>query len=813
MPKLKNSKKRLTVTAGVCMLALGSGSVLTTHIQSAYAESSKVQSSKAVREKNAEVNVPMTSSMNLRNGAVSNGKTAVTRTSDGFTANSPAENVESLTAKWVTDTSKITLTTTNAFYVNTPIEFSIKLKTPLQKNEEISIPLKINGTIFNTSSSYDFKDNITQNNGTDYTSQDGSFQYSYDEKAGQLKVKALDDRMLTDYSGMSLFLNNGWVPVPLRANPMLLDGGVAGNYGAKGSGATIKISVGDQTTSETVTNTEDIDFTTTLKPYNESIFDKGTEFTTHNTAGSSNNFLANTPLIKQIKNGKSQNLLDESTTHYVISAVTNAKFKNDSSPEKGISLETYIPIGSTSSGSPISAIAHGGTLDQFPEFKNVIKNVAYDKDKVQLSFDLSQKKADWQALAKALLANKNFGNTNGQRASWITDYLTNMANGNSDVNTTFTSLYSVQHEGFIPINNNFAIKVDVKATNSKSGKTTTQHDIVDPVHAGDDDATKAGVKIQTMDTQGDPIGEAQTAQYYSKGDSYKVSAPDIKGYRLIATNPKSLIDKLGITNVVEPEGTIDDSNIGQLYNVVYEYTKEVPITYSVIDDTDHKNLESKQSFFTTTVNEDVNTSENQDKLKSIEKGYTDKGYTLGQVEHKDLPAPTDEKGYDIVIHLSHGTKKEDVGGQNKTVKQTIHYQGAGNKTPKDNVQSMKFTSTHSETIDNVTGKVISKTPDVWSKDQQTKQIDSPKIEQYNVDKDKVQASTYKHDDKDKTIVVTYSPIKAPTPSSSSTPASSEPSGVLPTTGEKKQDVLVYGGVVVLLLAIGGSVYYKFKKNK
>lgn len=314
MRKIQMNTKPLVMTTGACLLALGSVGILTTQVRTAHAQSPKTQVDAKTREKEATA-LPSLGASALGNGKVIDGKVAVTRTSDDFSLKAPTKNVEEFSAKWVTDKSKIQLTVGNAFYVNTPIEFAFKLDKPLQKNQELTIPLKINGTIFNKSSSYDFKDNISQNNGLTYTSKDGSFQYSYDKEKGLLKVKALDDRLLTDYSGLSLFLNNAWVPVPLRANPLLLDGGVAGNYGAKGSGATVKVSMGDQTTSETVTNTENIDFSTNLKPYNDSIFDNGAEYTTQSTARASDIFLGNTHLIKQLKGGKNQQLLDESTSH------------------------------------------------------------------------------------------------------------------------------------------------------------------------------------------------------------------------------------------------------------------------------------------------------------------------------------------------------------------------------------------------------------------------------------------------------------------------------------------------------------------
>ena len=701
-------------------------------------------------------------SYGLRNGTVAGSKVSVSRTSSGFTVQNPKENVESFTANWITNTSKIKLTVSNAFYVNTPIEFSFKIKQPLAKGEELLIPLNITGTIFNTSSSYTYEGNITQNNGTNYTSQDGSFSYNYDNKTGNLKVKALDDRGLTDYSGLTLFLNNNWIPVLLRENPMPLKGGVAGNYGAKGSGATVKVKVGDKETSETLTNTADIDFTTTLQAYNNDIFGKGAEYTTQKTASSSTNFLANFPLINQLKKGKTKNLLDESMNHYEVKVVSNAKFKNEEDIFKGLSIETYIPIGSSSSGAPITAIAQNATVDKFPEFKSVIKNASYDKEKQIFSFDLSNKKTDWQALGAGLLKNEAYGSSNGkERAAWITDYLKAMANGNVDQNTTFSSYYPVNSVSFVPVNNNFSLKVDVTVTNSLSKAKTTNHIIVDPVKAGNGDTTKAAVQLQLMDSEGNPIGELQTPSYYGSGDAYTVTPPVIKGYRLLNVNPQSLIDKLGITNVVDQQGKFDSSNIGNIYNVVYEYVKEVPITYSVIDDTTGETLEEHQDLATGALNQEANIKENQDKLKALQESYKSKGYLLGNIENGNLPVPTDEKGYNVTLHLSHDSHKAVIDGKSKTITQTVHYQGAGNETPEDNVQTLTFTSKITQTIDNVTDRVLAEAKPVWPEQQSTRSVDSPTLKDYAADKESVPSMNYNYDSEDVVLEVNYSSTIAP----------------------------------------------------
>ncbi len=84
----------------------------------------------------------------------------------------------------------------------------------------------------------------------------------------------------------------------------------------------------------------------------------------------------------------------------------------------------------------------------------------------------------------------------------------------------------------------------------------------------------------------------------------------------------------------------------------------------------------------------------------------------------------------------------------------------------------------------------------------------------------------KHDDlKDQDQTLTVEKVKKPvtpttpssskpTPSSSSTPTptSATPKGSLPTTGSDTGDAIAYGGMAVLLGAIGGAVYYMKKKK-
>lgn len=90
----------------------------------------------------------------------------------------------------------------------------------------------------------------------------------------------------------------------------------------------------------------------------------------------------------------------------------------------------------------------------------------------------------------------------------------------------------------------------------------------------------------------------------------------------------------------------------------------------------------------------------------------------------------------------------------RTGTQTIHYVGAGDKTPADNTQTFVFT--REITFDNVTGKIIKETP--WNADSHTfGTVKTPVIPGYHADKDVAGGATVTPDDLDKVITVTYAP--------------------------------------------------------
>ena len=98
-----------------------------------------------------------------------------------------------------------------------------------------------------------------------------------------------------------------------------------------------------------------------------------------------------------------------------------------------------------------------------------------------------------------------------------------------------------------------------------------------------------------------------------------------------------------------------------------------------------------------------------------------------------------------------GTELDQV---KRTGTQTIHYVGAGDKTPADNKQTFIFT--REITFDNVTREIISKTP--WNVKSHTfGNVDTPVIPGYHTDTAVAGGATVTPDDLNKVIIVTYAP--------------------------------------------------------
>lgn len=223
------------------------------------------------------------------------------------------------------------------------------------------------------------------------------------------------------------------------------------------------------------------------------------------------------------------------------------------------------------------------------------------------------------------------------------------------------------------------------------------------------------------------------------------------------------------------EQTVTPKDPGKDTQVIYTPIQQGSITVTVHDVTDNVNL---PQYGKTSGEENVGTTFTYDKNTVIQE-LENKGY---KILNPDVVIPTTiSKGaQNIVINVKHelvpvtpenpgqpdqpinpndpngpkwpdGTAKNDLEA---TGTQTIHYEGAGDKTPANNTQH--FTFTKSATVDKVTGKIVSETG--WNVASHTfGNVDTPVVAGYHADKAVAGGATITPNDLNKTIVVTYAP--------------------------------------------------------
>jgi len=151
-------------------------------------------------------------------------------------------------------------------------------------------------------------------------------------------------------------------------------------------------------------------------------------------------------------------------------------------------------------------------------------------------------------------------------------------------------------------------------------------------------------------------------------------------------------------------------------------------------------------------------------------GDIDTGYTVPDTKLNELKT----QGYELVnadagypngvydsdktvnVYLKHGTTLNET---TKTVKQTIHYVDANQKTlVHDNVQELTFT--HYVTIDDVTHATLS---DTWSPEQTTKAITSPDLAGYTTLIKVVGGQVYSHESNAENVINVVYTANVPVP--------------------------------------------------
>ena len=239
----------------------------------------------------------------------------------------------------------------------------------------------------------------------------------------------------------------------------------------------------------------------------------------------------------------------------------------------------------------------------------------------------------------------------------------------------------------------------------------------------------------------------------------KVDVPTVPGYRASGEVPK-----------VEVTPDTQSSTVNITYTANAQKAK---ITY--IDDTTKTNLDSKDAngkfgqaiTFETAPTNEITNYEKQGYVL-VSNSFNNQMYDANDsnnvfyvhLKHDIVPVTPDNPGHpDAPINPNDpdgpkwpaGTDKDSL---TKTGTQTIHYVGAGDKTPADNTQTYTFIK--SMVIDKVTGKVLD--PGSWNIDSYTfGTVKTPVIPGYHADKAVAGGETVTSDDLNKVITVTYAP--------------------------------------------------------
>ena len=231
---------------------------------------------------------------------------------------------------------------------------------------------------------------------------------------------------------------------------------------------------------------------------------------------------------------------------------------------------------------------------------------------------------------------------------------------------------------------------------------------------------------------------------------------------------------------------VDIANVSSLVVTPDQGDTTVTVTYSnnqvsgtikYIDDTTGVELDS-DNLPSGKIGSKINYT-TADKIKA----YEDQGYELVSNDFADGTQTYAKTGNDFVVHLKHKTQTitpndptpvtpgEPINPNDpnspvyptetnrdnlvKDATQTIHYVGAGDKTPDDNVVTQKDAFTRTVTIDKVTGKVLS-TSD-WEGTKTFDTFDTPVVDGYHADKKTAGGLTATPDNPDVEETVTYAP--------------------------------------------------------
>jgi hypothetical protein len=645
-------------------------------------------------------------------GTVQSGKTGVTRTSDGFTATNPSAGITSISVAWGQDTTQMRLQDAgNSTYNATiPFSFDVEVNTPINQGQSITFPFGVDMILQNSKGTQipnAFKTGVMQLERTNYTSVDGKFRYSYNAAKQEMTITSLVGSS-NSFNGMT-FTN--FVGMPIEE--LLFGNSVADNVMNKDSQIITTINVGNQTTSETLTQLDTVTIDDTQYP-NRYI----------NMADRTQPDLANITLPVDSQGGipnvvgannavDANKFLDGGMTHVVYSLGKNLDFATD--PEQVIlnAFDYHIPLGTLQDGSTLQAIYF--RTGSYTLTKHVLKNFVIDRTNGTVSFDISRNRQDWQDWATDVLAN-------GSPYKAAIPFLQKVQAGNAvPVVTFFLTRVVGGANSIINPNNPYEFSLEFYNNNDTTLKTGRYYTI-NPVKYGVGDTTVVGVKQQFVDLTGKAIGAGITSSTYHYGDSFDFTPPAISGYQFIGQNTPEMVNELSLTDLVgknsltsanDYTGQINnDLMLGKTYNLVDVYAQNAKVDV-IYRDVDANALTPNQELAKQTLNGAISLSyDNQQAYNAKLAQLQAQGYELVQADPQsgtyDAPSKT------LYVDLKHKVKTVD-NAETKDITQTIHFIDKDkNQMFADNVQVLHFSK--SEMIDQVTNQVLQEN---WSDNQST----------------------------------------------------------------------------------------------
>ncbi|WP_131501148.1 mucin-binding protein [Lactobacillus crispatus] len=273
-------------------------------------------------------------------------------------------------------------------------------------------------------------------------------------------------------------------------------------------------------------------------------------------------------------------------------------------------------------------------------------------------------------------------------------------------------------------------------------------------------------KIIPVDKDGHEIPDASTPKYKNDhNDPTKTTTtnvPEIPGYHAEVPN-------------VTPDKPGEDTKVVYVKN-----TQTIDLVY--VDTTTGQTLTTQVNVAQGDSGSAIPTSVT-DTLNATTQSYLDKGYVIDTAKAQEtVPGEFDYSNQNtdgsdarpqvVTVYLKHGTETitstdpKDADKSNLTIssQNIVHYEGAGNDTPKDVVRTDDSTLTRTVTIDKVTGEVLETSK--WTGKKEYDDVDTRVVNGYYADTKAAGASKVTTDDvsraKDGVITnettVTYHPM-------------------------------------------------------